>query len=185
MEFVFETEDTAKRNEPEILSASSQDYGRQSDFLSMGASPRRGRSASAGRRNLPKSFNDIEFNETPKRSRARRPGPKVKYVKPMKKKARSRSKFEWTWNKLAWIACSLLVVRLFFMDSGIIDYHQMNESLLKKEQDLHLLRKENAELIREINLIKTSLGYQKKLTREHLGVIAKDEYLVLFAKDSY
>ena len=70
------------------------------------------------------------------------------------------------------------------MESGVIDYHSMHKTLESKQNNLKLLRLENAELIQEINKIKTSPSYQKKLARDHLGVIAKDEYLVLFSRES-
>ena len=69
------------------------------------------------------------------------------------------------------------------MDSGILDYHKMNEVLDQKNHDLELLRQDNVQLMKEIHLIKTSVAHQKKLTRDHLGVIADDEYLILFAAD--
>ncbi len=141
----------------------------------------------ASRRTLPKNFSDIEFNEPPpKRARKRTTGPKVTYVKSVKKKKsrKTAKSFEWSWTKLGWMACGALVLRLFFMDSGVIDYHKMNQTLEKKDLDLKMLRQDNADLITEIHKIKTSPSYQKKLARDHLGVIAKDEYLILFAKES-
>ncbi len=137
------------------------------------------------RRSVPTSFSDIEFNEPVKRTRRRATGPKVSYVKSPKKKKRVKTaKFEWTWMKVGWLICVALVLRLFFMESGVIDYYQMNQVLEQKDNDLISLRQENAELIREIHKIKTSPAYQKKLARDHLGVLAKDEYLVLFSRES-
>ena len=139
----------------------------------------------AARRKLPESFSDIGFDEPSKKSRKRTVGPKVNYVKPIKKKKpRKLSRFEWSWTKLGWMMCALLVVRLTFMESGLVDYHSMHKTLEKKQSSLELLRVENAELIQEIHKIKTSPRYQKKLARDHLGVIAKDEYLILFSRES-
>ncbi|MAX67478.1 MAG: septum formation initiator family protein [Bacteriovoracaceae bacterium] len=180
MEFVFENDKNADivQNTFDIVSPSSQSR-------SQGATMASSRQAKKARRTLPKSFSDIEFNEPPKRSRRKTTGPKVNYVKSVKKKKRKTAKsFKWTWTKLGWVGCGFLVLRLFFMESGVLDYHKMNQTLIKKQNNLELLRLENAELIREIHRIKTSPVYQKKLARDHLGVIAKDEYLVLFSRDS-
>jgi hypothetical protein len=38
-------------------------------------------------------------------------------------------------------------------------------------------------MLNEIKLINTSKFYQKKMARELLGVIAPDEYLIIFAKE--
>lgn len=155
-----------------------RDFSQESDLLSS-------TQGKTSRRSLPKSFNDIEFNEPIKRPRKRTTGPKVNYVKPLKKNKRtSTKKFEWSWGKLGWLSCGFLVIRLFFMESGILDYQGMNRTLERKADTLLLLRQENADITKEIHKIKTSPRYQKKLARDHLGVIAKDEYLVLFSKDS-
>ena len=174
LEFVFDTDN-------EYSSAANQD-----DFFAQAEPAPRRRRTSTARRTVPTSFSDIEFNEPVKRSRKRATGPKVSYTKsPKKKKRKSLSSFEWTWNKVGWIFCAGLVLRLFLMESGVIDYHHMNQTLNKKQKDLESLRIENAGLIKEIHKIRTSPSYQKKLARDHLGVIAKDEYLVLFGKDSH
>lgn len=137
------------------------------------------------RRSLPKDFNNIDFAEPAKRARKRTTGPKVNYVKSVKKRKRTAGKsFEWSWSKLGWLFCGALILRIFFMESGILDYHSMNQTLDKKQENLISLRQENASIIQEIHKIKTSQAYQKKLARDHLGVIAEDEYLVLFSKDS-
>ena len=70
------------------------------------------------------------------------------------------------------------------MESGVIDYYEMENTLDKRGHQLELVKEENAQLVSEIHEIKTSPRYQKKLAREHLGVIASNEYLILFAKDS-
>lgn len=184
MEFVFENDNNqnAAQGNQDIITPVDNNFAGQGDIFSQPAQKPARRKA---RRTLPKSFNDIEFNEPVKRTRKRTTGPKVNYVKSVKKKKRkSTNKFEWSWTKLGWVVCGALVLRLFFMDSGIIDYHSMNQTLEKKESDLQMLRKDNADLITEIHKIKTSPSYQKKLARDHLGVIANDEYLVIFSKDS-
>ena len=182
MEFVFEDDNGGLGSQAPIIKSDQDGFNFQ-DFEDDAQSFKKSAS-SRSRRTLPKDFNNIDFTDKPKRKKRVAAGPKVNYVKPIKKKRKAaKAKFEWSWTKLAWIGSFLLVMRLFFMDSGVIDYHQMNKTLDKKTHDLELIRQENANLIKEIHQIRTSTAYQKKLTRDHLGVIAKDEYLVLFAGD--
>jgi len=70
------------------------------------------------------------------------------------------------------------------MENGVIDYYKVENSIENNHQVLSLIQNENAELVTEIHKIQTSARYQKKLARDHLGVIAPGEYLILFAKDS-
>lgn len=193
MEFVFDSD--IKREDPpsapDFLNSAPNDFGMQNDIFSSAPpvkpKPKITRRATA-RRKLPESFSDIEFNEPPvRKTRKRAAGPKVNYVKPVKKtrrKTASAKKFDWTWTKFGWGICGVLIFRLIFMESGLLDYHSMHKTLEQKDKDLVLLRSENAEIMQEINKIKTSPSYQKKLARDHLGVIANDEYLILFSRES-
>jgi cell division protein FtsB len=183
LEFVFENDknNNAADSNLDIITPVDNNFGQADGSF--------GRAEKSARRNtrrtLPKNFSDIEFNEPSRKARKRTTGPKVNYVKSVKKQKRKTTKsFEWSWTKLGWMACGALVLRLFFMESGIIDYNSMNQTLENRENDLLMLRQENADLIGEIHKIKTSPSYQKKLARDHLGVIAKDEYLILFSKES-
>jgi cell division protein FtsB len=183
LEFVFENDKNhnAADGNLDIITPVDNNFA-QSD-VNFGRPEKSARRSS--RRTLPKNFSDIEFNEpVNKKARKRTTGPKVNYVKSVKKKRKSTKSFEWSWTKLGWMACGALVLRLFFMESGIIDYNSMNNTLEKRESDLLMLRQDNADLIGEIHKIKTSPSYQKKLARDHLGVIAQDEYLILFSKES-
>lgn len=189
MEFVFDPD--IKREvppkTPDFLNSASRDFGESEDIFSTAPSvkPRKKLNRRSNNRKLPESFSDIQFNEPMRKTRARTTGPKVNYVKPVKKPRRKKTgKFQWTWAKFGWAFCALLVLRLVFMESGLLDYHSMHQALERKERDLVLLRSDNAELIEEINKIKTSHSYQKKLARDHLGVITNDEYLILFSRES-
>lgn len=100
-----------------------------------------------------------------------------------KKKAKTKGDFVWTWNKVGWMICLGVFLRLIFMDRGVAHYYGMQDTLSEKKQELERVIEENRELVSEIHQIKVSPGYQRKLAREHLGVIAQDEYLILFAED--
>lgn len=145
------------------------------------------RTRRSSRNSVATGLEEVDFTETPK-SRKKTTGPKVNYVKPVKRASRKRktqNKFniDWTWNKIGWLCCLGLLVRIVTMEGGLLDYHSMDTTLAEKEQKLVELRTENAEIVSQIHKIKTSPRYQKQLAREHLGVIAKDEYLVIFSSD--
>lgn len=132
------------------------------------------------------SVEDIEISDNrPKRRRKTTSSkPPVKYSTRSKKSKTRSQGFEMSWTKFGWMVCACLVLRLVFMDSGVIDYYSMESSIAKNEQNLVLMKKENQDLNTEIRKIKTSPKYQRKLAREHLGVISSNEYLVIFGKDS-
>lgn len=184
LEFVFESgnNQSASQGSVDVVSPSSNGVEQEEDIFTK----QQKRSARrTSRRTLPNNFSDIEFNEPAKRARKKTTGPKVNYVKSVKKtKRKSTKKFEWSWTKLGWMCCGLMVLRLVFMESGIVDYQAMNQTLVEKERTLLMVRQDNVDLINEIHKIKTSPSYQKKLARDHLGYIAKDEYLILFSRDS-
>lgn len=86
--------------------------------------------------------------------------------------------------KVAWAAVGLLVLRLIFMDRGVWDYFSTEKSIREKNDELKTIQKENKELRTEIDRIQLDRNYQKQLAKEHLGVIAADEFLILFAGES-
>jgi cell division protein FtsB len=179
LEFVF---DSDKNNQNETFSMMPQGASPMGDhdiFETPKSTPRR-----KTRRTVANGTSDVEFTE-PRKPAKRTKGPKVNYVKPVSRKRKSAAtKFEWSWTKAGWMVCGALVLRLIFMEGGVVDFNSMENTLVKKEYTLQSVRQENADLIQEIHKLRTSPQYQKKITRDHLGVIAKDEYLVLFSKDS-
>lgn len=131
------------------------------------------------------TIEEIEIaGQRPKRRRKTVSKPPVKYVSKTRK-ARSQSfSVKMTWTKFGWMICGCLILRMIFMESGIIDYYKMEDTIQNKIHSLKLVKKENRELSGEIRKIKTSPRYQKKMAREHLGVISSNEYLVIFGQDS-
>lgn len=184
MEFVFDNENAPGSDKFNMMAPAGAPSAPNNVFEDSRTSGQPSSRRKATRRNVATTLSDVEFTE-PKRSSKRAKGPKVNYVKSVKKKRKSAKKnFEWSWTKAGWMVCGALVLRLVLMEGGIVDFNSMENTLIKKEQNLQDVRQENADLIREIHKLRTSPQYQKKITREHLGVIAKDEYLVLFSKDS-
>lgn len=75
------------------------------------------------------------------------------------------------------------VVRLFAMNDGIMDIISKRHWVEEQQLQNHSIERENADLRKEIDRIKGDRKYQRRLAREHLGVISEDEYLILFSKE--
>jgi cell division protein FtsB len=98
-------------------------------------------------------------------------------------KKKTNTKVNWL-PRIGWSVVGLLVLRLIFMDRGVADYFSSESRLQEKREELEMVRKENKELTVEVKKIKHDRGFQKQLAKEHLGVIAADEFLILFAGES-
>ena len=75
-----------------------------------------------------------------------------------------------------------MVLRLIFAAGGVTDYYSQKTSVNERLSELSDIKKENMQLVREIERMRSDSGYQKKLVRDNLGFIASDEFLVLFPK---
>lgn len=87
-------------------------------------------------------------------------------------------------RRTPWYLFTFFFLRLFFMDRGVIEYFDSKDKLALMEFQLKQGKEEITLIKEELELIKTSRSYQKKLARDHLGVIGPDEYLVLFAQEN-
>ena len=85
-------------------------------------------------------------------------------------------------QKLSWCGCFVLFFHLIFSDRGVADYYSQKKRLDKKVKGLASLQVEKKELKTNIRLIRKNKSHQKKLVRDHLGFISKDEFLILFQK---
>lgn len=85
--------------------------------------------------------------------------------------------------KGSWIFCGILVLRLLFADGGVSDFYSQRKTMNEKTEELNSIKKENMQLVREIERMKSDVSFQRKLVRDNLGFIAHDEYLILFPKD--
>ena len=83
--------------------------------------------------------------------------------------------------KFTWSVIGLLVLRLVFMDRGVWDYFATENFIHEKNEEVVTIQNENRELEVEIERIQVDRNYQRHLAKEHLGVIAVDEFLILFA----
>lgn len=119
---------------------------------------------------------------TPVKRKPRKAAPaKVKYLGWFDWKGLSRGEI---FSRLAWLFCLGMILRLVFMDQGVIDFVKMENRLSTRENVLKEIQLENKDLMNEIDLIKNNPAYQKKLVRDHLGAISSDEFLILFPNDT-
>jgi cell division protein FtsB len=87
-------------------------------------------------------------------------------------------------SKIGWSVIGLLILRLICMDRGVWDYFSTENVIKENNQELTSIRNENKELKTEITRIQVDRNYQRQLAKEHLGVIAVDEFLILFAGET-
>ena len=86
--------------------------------------------------------------------------------------------------KIAWSVVGLLVLRLICMDRGVWDYFATEGDIREKQSELKSVQDENKSLKVEISRIQLDKNYQRHLAKDHLGVIAADEFLILFAGEA-
>lgn len=109
---------------------------------------------------------------------------KVSTKKRTSKAAKKESQYVDYFVKACWVFAFILLGRLVFSSGGVVDYYQSVSSHEDKVYQLERLRAENKNLSAEIEKIQNNSTYQKKIVRDHLGYIAKDEYLILFQKET-
>ena len=82
-----------------------------------------------------------------------------------------------------WVFCAILLLRLIFSNGGVRDFYAKKDVLQGRHDELARIEKENQNLLKEIALLRKDPQYQKKVVRDHLGYIAKDEFLILFPEN--
>ena len=85
--------------------------------------------------------------------------------------------------KGCWIFCALMILRLIFANGGVVDFYSQRAISNDRILELDRIKKENMQIVREIERMQTDTAFQKKLVRDNLGFIAADEFLVLFPKE--
>lgn len=116
-----------------------------------------------------KALTSITYRKTPTKRAKRAPA-----------KITISEKWQNIFSKVMWAVCGVLLLRLVFSNGGVIDYYSRVSSFEQKQNEYSKIIKQNKEILSEIKKIKTNKSYQKKLVRDNLGLIATDEYLVVF-----
>lgn len=187
------------RAQREARGAASTSSARPSGMSASAASRPTPTQASAPTRKLVTEAEKIEMSSP---ARRRSSSPDVNYAEQSPVKALAKSKPSVTakrkvrakskktgevtsWGvKLCWGFCLFLLGRLIFSQGGVIEYFDKKSTLDQAYHEVKLLTEENASLMKELELIRHNNRYKKKLVRDHLGYIARDEYLILFPENS-
>jgi cell division protein FtsB len=82
---------------------------------------------------------------------------------------------------LLWGFILFSAIRLLFSDRGVVEYYSRMNVLKDHEFEMSRLKKENTHLNEEIYKLNHDVDFQQKIVREHLGLMAKDELLILFS----
>lgn len=85
--------------------------------------------------------------------------------------------------KGCWFFCGIMVLRLIFANGGVTDFYSRKSILNDRLSELDRIKKENMQLVHEIERMQTDTSFQKRLVRDNLGFIAADEFLILFPKE--
>jgi len=152
--------------------------------------------ATSVRRNVQKPPADVSYVSSTQRSRATRA--KAATVVPATTRRTTRTTRSTTTRRKisakaekrtryfvmgCWVLLGVMCLRLVFSRGGVIDYYANKGLLEGKVEEHQSIQVENKTLLKEIKKIRSSKGYQKKLVRDHLGFIAKDEFLILFSTE--
>jgi len=138
------------------------------------------------RKSVAKADN-VEFVKPMRKAVTRAPA-KVGYAT-AKRKVNTKSKKGTDKNfidylvKFGWAFCSFLLFRLIFSAGGVMDYYSSLNLLDEKHYENQSIIDDNKKLAVEIKKIGKDSIFQKKLVRDNLGFIARDEYLILFARE--
>lgn len=98
-------------------------------------------------------------------------------------KAKARGKVDYL-PRVGWAIVLLCMLRLVFMERGVLAYLQMDGQIEAKQQEITRVQRENDDITKEIRRITFDKSYQRQIAKEILGVIAADEFLILFAGES-
>lgn len=85
--------------------------------------------------------------------------------------------------KGCWGFCVVMILRLVFATGGVTDFYSQRSLYNDRLMELDRIKKENMQIVHEIERMQTDTAFQKKLVRDNLGFIAADEFLVLFPKE--
>jgi len=81
---------------------------------------------------------------------------------------------------LGWIFCIMFFGQLIIGARGVIDFYKLDSEYKEMVNRYQSIFNDNQKISQEIERLKKDNAYQKKLVRDNLGFISKNEYLILF-----
>ena len=85
---------------------------------------------------------------------------------------------------LSWLGLLAFFLHLSFGPRGAIEYYSRVSDQEVIKENIRRLDQENNDLVFEINQIENNVTYQRKVVRDYLGYIAKDEHLIIFPEST-
>jgi cell division protein FtsB len=126
-----------------------------------------------------------EADFTPVKRTTRKVAEKVTYTTTSRKKSKPMDPvLSGYLVKGCWIFCAVMILRLIFANGGVTDFYSQRSFHNENLNQLNQIKKENMQLVQEIERMQSDASFQKKLVRDNLGFIAADEFLVLFPKET-
>jgi cell division protein FtsB len=152
--------------------------------------PPRPRAEERARSSMPKSDSVVtrrsvakpdEVDFTPIKRAPRKVASQLSYTTSSRKKSKPMDPtLEKYLVRGSWIFCLVMILRLIFANGGVTDFYSQRSLYNDRLSELSRIKKENMQLVMEIERMQTDVAFQKKLVRDNLGFIASDEFLVLF-----
>tara|TARA_B100000925_G_scaffold289318_1_gene271927 strand:+ start:4023 stop:4700 length:678 start_codon:yes stop_codon:yes gene_type:complete len=87
-------------------------------------------------------------------------------------------------TKISWLGLLCFFLHVCFGARGILEYYSRLKELDSVKREIVILNEENNSLVYEINQIENSVTFQRKVVRDYLGYISRDEYLVIFPEST-
>jgi cell division protein FtsB len=78
------------------------------------------------------------------------------------------------------VALFNLMLLIVFGDNGLVEMHRLREKELLMVQENETLARENVSLYRTIGRLKSDPAYIESVARNELGMIGKDDVIVIF-----
>lgn len=79
---------------------------------------------------------------------------------------------------LALLGLSMLTLKIFFSDNGVVDFVKMQKEYARLVERNDAVRKENVALYREIDRLNNDMKYLEEVARNELGFIGPEEIIV-------
>ncbi len=76
----------------------------------------------------------------------------------------------------------VIAYKIAFGAGGILEMRERSATIVAKKNDVQNITAEHEQLKEEIRKLGKDPRYQREIIRDHLGLISKDEYLIIFPK---
>ena len=85
---------------------------------------------------------------------------------------------------LSWLGLCAFMLHISFGPRGLVEYYSRVSDQQTIKENIRRLDQENNDLVFEINQVENSRSYQRKVVRDYLGYISKDEHLIIFPEST-